>query len=82
MIDRGIRRSVAPDEWPDRKGRNVPTSAVVACPLVEDHEHDAISESRSAEQRFHESAQPRVAGCDATIVHVMAEIWHDEGKGR
>jgi hypothetical protein len=54
---------------------NLPATAFLRRSLIED---DEDRRRRKTEERSDEGSKPTVADRDRTVVHVVAQVWHDE----
>ena len=69
-------------ERPEDESRHMTTPSLARGALVEDDEDGSLSERGAPEKRSQERAQPRVSGRDRAVVHVVAEVGHDETEVR
>ena len=70
------RVRAGPDERPECEGRDLVSVRLVV--LVEDDEDDAVAKRAAPEKGLEKTVQPCVPGRHRTVVHVVAEIGHDE----
>ena len=80
---RARSRDGAPDdERAKREGRHLVGRGRGRRGLVENDEDDAVRELRAREQRLQETAEPGVARSHGAVVHVVAQVRHDQREGR
>jgi hypothetical protein len=78
MVRRSREHGVRAHSRSERERLDVPAATGVARPLVEDDEDDTAPQLRRAQERHDMGLQPRVAGRDRAVVHVVAEVRDDE----